>query len=192
MSQDLGVLRLWLAMAGTYADWGEASMRFRPASIDDAPFISRLVVAAWRDAYGGFLPASLLASLAENPHHDRGSWEGRIGEPAAVTSILSDELGKDVGVLRVTDASSIPRTDGELTTLYLLPQARGRGLGSEAVTFARAEASRRGRRRLGFCVLEGNERGQRFYERLGARPIGERIAFRWEDRPILELLYRFY
>jgi len=108
-----------------------------------------------------------------------------------VTWIISDTRN-DVGVLRiVTNASSIPGTDSQLTTLYLLRQSRGHGLGSAALALARAEASRRGRPILGVCVLAGNKAGQAFYERRGAQRIGERVAFRLDEEPIADFLYRF-
>ncbi len=163
----------------------------RLATVRDAAFISRTVVSSWRDAYRDFLPRSLLASLDQNPHHDRQAWEARIKEPDSVTWIISD-AHSDVGVLRITTgASSIPGTDSQLTTLYLLQQARGCGLGSEALMLARAEAARRGAPVLGVCVLAGNEQGRRFYERRGARLIGERVAFRLDEKPIVDVLYRF-
>jgi hypothetical protein len=40
-------------------------------------------------------------------------------------------------------------------------------------------------------VLAGNKAGQRFYERWGARRIGERVAFCLDDQPIMDILYRF-
>jgi len=108
-----------------------------------------------------------------------------------VTWIISDTRD-DVGVLRiVTGASSIPGTDSQLSTLYLLRESRGHGLGSEALAFARAEASRQARPILGVCVLAGNKAGQAFYERRGARRIGERVAFQLDDEPIVDILYRF-
>jgi ribosomal protein S18 acetylase RimI-like enzyme len=163
----------------------------RVATVRDAAFISRTVISAWRDAYRDFLPWPLLASLDQNPHHDRRAWEERIKEPASVTWIISD-ISNDVGVLRITTGtSSIPDTDSQLTTLYLLQQARGCGLGSEALMFARAEAARRSAPVLGVCVLAENQRGRRFYERRGARRIGERVAFRLDDEPIVDILYRF-
>jgi GNAT superfamily N-acetyltransferase len=163
----------------------------RAATIGDAAFISRVVITSWRDAYRDFLRSSFLASLDRSPYHDARSWEHRIGEPGSVTWIISDD-DSDVGVLRmIVGASSIPDTDAQLTTLYLLPQARGRGLGSEALAFARAEASRQGAGLLGVCMLAGNKDGQRFYERRGARRIGERVAFRIDDEPIMDILYRF-
>lgn len=163
----------------------------RAAIIGDVSFISRVVIASWQDAYSHFLPSSFLASLDQNLYHDAGSWERRISEPNSATWIISD-YGRDVGVLRmIVGASSIPGTDAQLTTLYLLSQARGHGLGSQVLAFARAEASHQAAGRLGVCVLAGNKAGQRFYERWGACQIGERIAFRIDDQPIMDILYRF-
>jgi ribosomal protein S18 acetylase RimI-like enzyme len=163
----------------------------RPATIGDAAFISRVIIASWQDTYAGFLPWSFLVSLDQNPHHDVLSWECRISEPGSVTRIIFDG-NTDVGVLRlVVGASSIPDTDTQLTTLYLLSQARGHGLGAEALAFARGEATRQVAGPLGVCVLVGNEAGQRFYERWGAERIGERVAFCLDDEPILDIMYRF-
>ena len=156
----------------------------RVATVHDAAFISRTVISSWQDAYRDFLPWSFLISFDQNPYHDRQAWESRIREPASVTWVISDTRS-DVGVLRiVTGASSVPGTDSQLTTLYLLRQARGHGLGSEAVAFARAEAVRRGRPILGVCVLAGNKAGQAFYERRGARRIGDRVAFRLDKNQL--------
>jgi GNAT superfamily N-acetyltransferase len=166
-------------------------MVYRLATLRDAAFLSKLVIGCWRDAYRDFLPWSLLASLDHDPHHDIQSWERRISEPASVTWIIDDTAGNGIGVLRMTiGASSIPDTDSELTSLYLLSQARGQGIGSNALAFGRVETSRRNTRALGVCVLAGNKGGKQFYERLGARLIGDRVAFSWDDQPIIETLYR--
>jgi ribosomal protein S18 acetylase RimI-like enzyme len=150
-----------------------------------------VVITSWRGAYRDFLPSSFLASLGQSPYHDARCWEHRISEPNSFTWIISDD-DSDVGALRmIVGASSIPETDAQLTTLYLLPQARGHGLGSEALVCARAEVSRQAGGVLGVCVLAGNKDGQRFYERRGARRTGERVAFRIDDEPIMDILYRF-
>ena len=164
----------------------------RAAIAGNAAFISRIVVTSWRDAYRDLLPWSFLAILDENPHHIPQSWKDRIAEPSSVTWIISSETSDAVGVLRMRiGTSSAPETNSELTTLYLLPQARERGLGSEVLACARTEASRRGARGLGVCVLERNKGGQHFYEGHGARSIDRRVAF-WLDRePIFDILYRF-
>ena len=163
----------------------------RVATVRDAAFISRTVISSWQDAYRDFLPWSFLASLDRNSYHDTSAWESRISEPASMTWIIS-EAGRDVGVLRlISGASSVPGTESELTTLYLLRHARGCGHGSKALAYARAEAARRGAPVLGVCVLAGNTRGQRFYEGRGARRIGERVAFRLNEEAIVEVMYEF-
>jgi ribosomal protein S18 acetylase RimI-like enzyme len=147
------------------------SAAYRPATVRDAAFISRLVISSWQDAYRGFLPAAFLASLDRNSHHDLQAWESRITKPGSVTWIISDAAGSNVGMLRMTiGRSSIPGTDSELNSLYLLPQARGQGLGSETVVCARAQASRRAAGVLGVCVLAGNKRGHRFLRTTGSAP----------------------
>jgi GNAT superfamily N-acetyltransferase len=169
----------------------DLTAKLRPAAVEDAVFISRVVITSWQDAYSDFLPPSFLASLYQNPHHDVRSWERRIREPGSANWIILNQ-GIDVGVLRMTiGASSIPGTDAALTTLYLLRQVRGRGLGSMALLFARGEASRKGSGVLGVCVLADSQDGKRFYERRGARQIGERLSFRLDQKPIMEILYRF-
>jgi ribosomal protein S18 acetylase RimI-like enzyme len=164
----------------------------RAATVGNAAFISRVIVTSWRDAYRDFLPWSFLATLDENPHHTPKSWKDRIAEPSSVARIISSKISDAVGMLRMTiGTASVPETDSQLTALYLLSQARERGLGSEVLACARAEASRRGARALGLCVLERNKGGQHFYERHGARSIGRRVAFSLDREPIFDILYRF-
>jgi GNAT superfamily N-acetyltransferase len=164
---------------------------YRPASVWDAAFISRVVIESWRDAYSNFLPAHLLASLDRSPHHDCQSWEKRIAEAGSTTWIIVDPKGTDGGVLRIRiGASSISGAGGELTTLYVLSRARGRGLGSRALGYARAEALHRATPVLGLCVLVGNNRGNQFYAQRGARRVGERIAFRVDEKSVVENLSR--
>jgi ribosomal protein S18 acetylase RimI-like enzyme len=130
-------------------------------------------------------------SLDENPHHYARSRAARISDRTAVTCMISDRAGDDIGVLRMTiGRSSVPGTAGELTTLYLLPQARGLSIGSNLIACGRAETARQGARVVAVCVLAGNQRGRSFYQRHGAHQIGDRIAFRFEDQPIPEILYQ--
>lgn len=161
----------------------------RLARADDAPFISRLVIAAWRETYASFLPPTLLAGLEDNPWHDEACWRARIAEPASRVWVLPDAAGQDAGVLRLTrDESAVPGTRAEMTTLYLAPQARGRGAGAAALAFLREAAAGLGP--VGICVLAGNDRGEAFYRRQGALFVAEAVAFEWEGAAIMERQYR--
>jgi GNAT superfamily N-acetyltransferase len=54
-----------------------------------------------------------------------------------------------------------------LDEVYVVPDARGRGVGTAIVAWARAEAQRRGCVRLALEVNHDNPRARRLYERLG-------------------------
>ncbi len=165
-----------------------ARLSFRLASAGDAILASRLVVAGWRDSYAGFLPASLLDGLDRNPHHDVEAWRARIADPAARTWIVT-EGGGDIGLVRLDLDSSVPETRSELTTLYIAAERRGMGIGAAALRFATGEAKRLDALPIGICVLSGNAQGRRFYERHGARLIGEREVFEWDGLGFTEAMY---
>lgn len=165
-----------------------ANLSFRLATLSDAPLASRLVIAGWRDSYAGFLPASLLDGLDGNEHHDVASWRARIAAASARTWIVSDD-GEAIGVARLELGGSVPGTRSELTTLYIGAACRGRGIGVVALQFVSGEASRLDALPTGLCVLSGNARGRRFFERHGARPVGEREVFNWNRQTIMETMY---
>lgn len=163
-------------------------LTFRSATLEDAPRASRLVVAGWRDSYAGFLPADLLGGLERNPHHDSEAWRNLIATRSARTWIVS-EGGADIGIARFDEDSSVPRTRGELTTLYIDAKQRNRGLGAVVLDHVVGVARQLGASPIGLCVLTSNARGCAFYERHGARPIGEREVFEWRDVKIMETMY---
>ena len=55
-----------------------------------------------------------------------------------------------------------------LEDLFVRPNARGRGIGTELFRSVKREAAQRGCARLEFSVLDWNEPARRFYRRLGA------------------------
>lgn len=58
-----------------------------------------------------------------------------------------------------------------LEDLFVLPSARGTGVGQALFRFCRSEAKRRGCGRLEWVVLDWNTGAKRFYRRLGAKPL---------------------
>jgi len=65
-----------------------------------------------------------------------------------------------------------------LEDLFVLPAARGRGVGRELLRSLAALAVRRACGRLEWSVLDWNEPAIRFYEKLGARPMSDWTTFR--------------
>lgn len=64
-----------------------------------------------------------------------------------------------------------------LKELYVAPAARSRGLGERLLAAVSHWATVRGAGRLNWDVLAGNQRAERFYQRLGGRPDTKWIAY---------------
>src|SRR5262245_23103687 len=65
-----------------------------------------------------------------------------------------------------------------LEDLFVLPSARGRGIGQRLLAWLARETVNRGCGRLDWSVLDWNEPAIRFYQSLGATPMSEWGIFR--------------
>lgn len=65
-----------------------------------------------------------------------------------------------------------------LEDLFVLPQHRGQGIGRALLAAVAAQAVSRGCARLEWSVLDWNTPARRFYQSLGARPMGEWVPYR--------------
>jgi len=92
----------------------------RSATPDDVPVIARLHAEGWR-AFRSFLPEAVWAPRTE---------ERRLREwPAALQQrdvVLAEEDGRPVGFVSAWCAGGI----GHLSTFFVAPEARGRGIGT--------------------------------------------------------------
>ncbi len=127
-----------------------------------------------------------LLDLAEDFHAEDGhvlTSEGRralceivAGEPAARAWVFVLEGGV-VGYGVVTLGFSVEHggRDGFLDDFYLVPEARDRGLGRQALDFLEEEARKLGIRVLHLEVEAGNERAVGLYRRSGFHENGRRL-----------------
>lgn len=93
------------------------------------------------------------------------------GDPMAPTWIVRED-GMPVGYVALSQGHSISSggPDGFIDDLYLVPAARGRGIGQKVLAFVEAEARRRGWRAMHLEVEIPNTRAQRSYARFGFQP----------------------
>jgi ribosomal protein S18 acetylase RimI-like enzyme len=116
------------------------------------------------------------------PQPPQRSWEIRralyeqvLREPDAFVLVAVEE-GLDVGyaLVAVHDGPDDTWVTGdriaEVETLAVLPQARGRGVGTALLDRVDAELDRIGVRDLRIAVVPSNADALRFYERRGLRP----------------------
>ena len=165
-----------------------AGITLREATVADADAIAEVHVAAWRWAYDGLLPASLLAALTVE---DRSAaWLPILADaPGAVTVAVADG-GGIVGFVSVgptPDEDDPTPGTGALFALYLHPDVVGTGVGKALLERGEARLREEGFARATLWVLETNERARRFYERNGWSWDGTRGEHRFDcgDRPIV-------
>lgn len=127
-----------------------------------------------------------LLALAEAFHGEDGhalDGDGRraladilAGEPAA-RAFLFELEGAPVGYGVLTLGYSVEHggRDGFLDDFYLAPEARGRGLGRQALEALEREAQALGIRVLHLEVEGGNRRAEGLYRRSGFRDTGRRL-----------------
>ena len=148
----------------------------RPARSDDAAGIARVYVEGWRDAYPGVLPDPVLAGLSME--RQERTWQAAIlneTRPRLVQVAVMDGRVVGFGSAGRTRFGTLPFA-GEVFTLYVDADARGRGTGL-ALLF-----------RL-FAALEGAGHGSALVWALAANPFrhfygaaGGREVARWTER----------
>ena len=89
-------------------------------------------------------------------------WEGWEEELV----FLAEEEGESVGYVRA-EVEIESTAFGWVQEIYVVPEARGRGVGRRLLTEAAAALRERGVRDVGLEVLETNREARRLYERLG-------------------------
>jgi ribosomal protein S18 acetylase RimI-like enzyme len=155
----------------------------REAILEDAGAIAEIHVAAWQETYRGLLPSGLLDSL--EPSEKLGLWQ-------EVLSLAADRddlavCVAEVGGGRIGFASMRPQPDSglraggygaEISALYVLKRAQGRGLGRELMRWLAVRIGAAGLDGAALWALESNKGARSFYEALG----GEPVAARLEDR----------
>ncbi len=141
----------------------------RDARRADAPAIARVVVASWRAAYAGLLPAEYLAGLSVEARTEQ--WDGVVADPGDnhVLVLTDPEV---VGFAAVGPALDGEAGVGQLYAIYLAPLRWGRGEGRRLHDAAVARLDAAGFGRSVLWVLRGNDRATRFYRAAGWRPDG--------------------
>lgn len=143
--------------------------------MDDAGALAAVRVRSWQAAYAGLIPQDYLDRLSVAGRAEL--WKRVLAATAwPSTGTLVAELGGRV----VAFASIGPCRDedqdtaavGEVTSIYALPEAWGRGIGRALMDAAVLSLTDAGFAAATLWVLDTNQRARRFYEAGGWRPDG--------------------
>lgn len=134
-------------------------MIVRDAVIGDAEAVRHVASAAWRDTYSGMLAAATIESFVENAY----SLE-RLERRIAGHTFLVVEEGPEIAAF----ADAIRESDRiNLVAIYASPTWRDRGAGSALLEVLR---DRFPDLPIAADVLDGNRKGEIFYEHRGFVP----------------------
>jgi len=133
------------------------------------------------------LPELTVRSLQGSWERRRAAYETWLAEPDAFV-LLAELGGEAVGyaLVRIVDGfhSFGPEERiGSVETLSVLPEARGRGVGSALMDAVERELAEVGVGRLKLAVVEGNEEASRFYSRRGLSAVSHVLLGRVSASP---------
>lgn len=160
-------------------------IRVRNALPSDASAMARVQTDAWRDAYAGFLPDDLIASITVERR--TGQWTRAIASEHM--SCWVAEVDQTIVGICSLGPSEEHEAIGRIYTIYVVSPFWGRGVGARLWDAALDEIATRftgGE----LWVLESNARARRFYEREGWRFDGGVRQDASFGHPISEVRYR--
>ncbi|MEK4425348.1 GNAT family N-acetyltransferase [Solibacillus sp. FSL K6-1523] len=105
-------------------------MTIRKATMQDAQGIAKVHVDSWRTTYKGILPSSFLDNLSYVKREEL--WRNNIAVEKNVVLVAENEKGEIVGFADgATRETNLVPNASDLTTIYLLEQYQGRGIGKK-------------------------------------------------------------
>lgn len=164
----------------------------RRAQPSEAGAIAEVQARSWQAAYLGMLPNEVLVGFSEA--QGVTFWQRILervnGDDLVLVCALDGEVVGFVSSGPIRDR--IPGYSGEFYALYVLPEAQGCGIGTALIAHAGRALVRRRCLSAAVWVLEDNDFGRRFYERLEGMPLGlaKTLAYRGTTYPaIREVAY---
>ena len=141
----------------------EGTLRIRRWVLGDIPAIRRITLAAWRDAYGSFIPEEDLQDYFGS-HFSRVVLETGMVSPD-VHGYVAEDSGSAVGWMRLRWDPTVRRCS--MTSLYVLPRHQGRGMGARLLEMAERCAQGHGVDELWVGVMGQNAAALAWYRRRG-------------------------
>jgi len=145
---------------------------FRPATMNDLEDIVAVFLLCWRESYTGVLPQRLVDAMTDKQANDL--WTRVLGEsaPGEVIVAESDEASRAtiLGVARIAVGTG---EQGSVHSLYVSPQAQGKGVGSQLLSTACDALSAARVETVRLWVFQDNAPSIAFYRHNGWIPDGQ-------------------
>ena len=152
------------------------NVRIRSAAVDDAKRIAQIHCASWRDAYANVLDPVFLAGPIEQDR--RAVWKERLSFPTQKQVVLVAETPRaELAAFLCLFLDRDACWGSLMDNLHVAPDLRGRRIGEQLMRVsAETVCSSAANRSLYLWVLEDNQAGRRFYERLGGQVVERSVS----------------
>ncbi len=135
--------------------------------------IAAVHVESWNTSYRGMLPDEFLAGISLERRVE--GWTRTLAEPRRATWVGASAEGKIVGFCEAGPNRDEPKDYlGEVYAIYLLDEAKRKGLGSALLRASTAWLEQRDLRGVVVWALRCNEGARQFYEALGGEQVCEK------------------
>lgn len=138
----------------------------RRADESDWQLVRRVRLAALADS-----PTAFASTLAREQGFDAEEWKRRVA-PRNWALALVD--GEPVGCAAGIVEAGRPDDERHLVAMWVSPDWRSRDVAARLVDEVQRWAEEQGATVLSLWLADGNDRGRRFYERIGFTSTGER------------------
>jgi GNAT superfamily N-acetyltransferase len=148
-----------------------AAVHIRPAEAADADALAEVSARSWEATYRGMIPDAALDEWIASSHDGWREALAHLGPDSPSRAWLAEREAQVLGYATTSPARDtwLPPPDGagELTNLYLQPDAVGHGVGRRLYDHAVADLAGRGFDPLVVWAFRDNDRARRFYEARG-------------------------
>jgi len=163
-------------------------MTIRVATIDDAKGIAKVHVDSWRTTYKGIIPGDFLDKLS---YEQRTLlWVQNLSKPDIYVVVAENSEGQIIGFADCwkRETNIVPEST-DLTSIYLLEEYQGRGIGKALLQNLFLYIKQKGYQKVFVDVLEDNKT-RHFYEYYGAK-LYRKIDIKIGGKVLNEVVYEW-
>lgn len=146
-------------------------MSILKAKTDDSNQIARLIKLGWNSAYKGLISDDFLNNMNEEKMAE--GWKDNIEKNQNIYVYkVENEI---LGIIKFGKAEDSSLADtGEVYVLYVSPEEKRKGIGTQLLLLAKDELIKQGYKKMIVWCLKGNVQGSNFYRKMQGQYIGNR------------------
>ena len=140
-------------------------MNIREANAEDMELIANLYVMNWKKTYVGLLPDNFLNGLTVNDGINK--WQEYLTKEKH-RIFVAYENENFLGFSACKEDEEL-KNCLYLDSLHVSETSRGKGVGTKLINTVGSYAYIKGYEHMSICIVKGNDKAKRIYEKMGAK-----------------------